>query len=250
MVKILYMKRFPKLFSFSDLQETYKTASAFSVYVYRAMKRNDIKQVKRGLYALVNPTTGMIFATKFQIASRLFDDAFFSYHEALEYYGLANQSFVSEFTYLTKYHARDLEFEDVIYKAKKSNCNLFIEDRIEEEGIRVVSLERAIIDSIDYISLSGGLEEVEYALENCPKLNIQHVEQLLKTYNKKTLYQKVGYLFEKHFGNAIPEEFYQNCLEHSGSAIVYLECNVGEGKLNAKWKLVIKGERIATDEVF
>ena len=110
------------------------------------------KQVKRGLYALVNPTTGMIFATKFQIASRLFDDAFFSYHEALEYYGLANQSFVSEFTYLTKYHARDLEFEDVIYKAKKSNCNLFIEDRIEEEGIRVVSLERAIIDSIDYIS--------------------------------------------------------------------------------------------------
>ena len=81
------MKQLPKLFSFNDLKDTYKTASDFSVFVYRAIKRDDVKQVKRGLYALVNPSTGMIFANKFQIASHLFDDAYFSYHDALEYYG-------------------------------------------------------------------------------------------------------------------------------------------------------------------
>ncbi len=244
------MKRLPKLFSFIDLKDTYKTASDFSVFVYRAMKRGDVKQVKRGLYALVNPSTGIIFATKFQIASRLFDDAYFSYHDALEYYGLANQSFISFFTYLTKSHARDLKFGDVIYQAKKSNCDLFIKDRMREEGVRVVSLERAIIDSIDCLSLTGGLEEVEYALDNCPKLNIRDVEQLLKAYDKKLLYQKVGYLFEKHFGDDISEEFYQDCLKHSGSSVVYIECNTGEGKLNSKWKLMIKEKGNIPDVLF
>lgn len=243
------MKLIPELFSFKDLKDTYKTASDFSVFVYRAIKRGDVKQVKRGLYALVNPSTGMIFATKFQIASHLFDDAYFSYHDAIEYYGLANQSFVSIFTYLTKSHARDLEFEDVTYKAKKSNCDLFIRDRMKEEGIRVVSLERAIIDSIDCISLAGGLEEVEYALDICHKLNLKDVETLLKAYNKNVLYQKVGYLFEKHFGNDIPEEFYKECLKHSGNTVIYLNCYHGQAKLNAKWKLMVKKERYLPDEL-
>ena len=238
------------LFSFNELKGTYKTASDFSVFVYRAIKRGDIKQVKRGLYALVNPSTGVIFATKFQIASHLFDDAYFSYHDALEYYGLANQSFVSIFTYLTNSHARDLEFEDVTYKAKKSNSDLFIRDRMKEEDIRVVTLERAIVDSIDCLSLAGGLEEVEYALDTCHKLNLKDVQLLLKAYDKNLLYQKVGYLFEKHFGNDVPKEFYEECSEHSGNTVIYLECNPGEGKLNAKWKLMIKKERDLPNELF
>ena len=81
-----YMKQLPILFSFNELKDSYETPSDFSVFVYRAMKRGDIKQIKRGLYALINPSTGDIFASKFQIASRLFGDAYFSYHEAIEYY--------------------------------------------------------------------------------------------------------------------------------------------------------------------
>ena len=121
---------------------------------------------------------------------------------------------------------------------------------MKEEGIRVVSLERAIIDSIDYLSLAGGLEEIEYALDNCPKLNLKDVLLLLKTYNKNLLYQKVGYLFEKHFGNDIPKEFYNECFKHSGNTVVYLECNPGEGKLNTRWKLMIKEKRELPNELF
>ena len=170
----------------------------------RASERGEIRQIKRGLYALVNPSTGNIFATKFQIASHLFDDAYFSYHEALEYYGLANQSFVSYFTYLTHVYVNDVDFEDVIYHSKKSGYDLEILNRIKEEDIRVVSLERAIVDSIDSPSLSGGLEEIEYALSNCHRLNLDKIEMLLKHYDKSFLYQKVGYLFDKHFGEEIP----------------------------------------------
>ena len=175
------MKTLPILFKYEDIKEFYPNVSSFYAFVDRASKRGEIRQIKRGLYALVNPSTGNIFATKFQIASHLFDDAYFSYHEALEYYGLANQSFVSYFTYLTHVYVDDVVFEDVIYHSKKSGYDLEILNRIKEEDIRVVSLERAIVDSIDSPSLAGGLEEIEYALSNCRKLKIDKIEMLLKS---------------------------------------------------------------------
>ena len=244
------MKTLPILFKYEDIKDLYPTVEAFYAFVGRAIKRGELKQIKRGLYALVNPSTGNIFATKFQIASHLFDDAYFSYHEALEYYGLANQSFVSYFTYLTHVYVNDVDFEDVIYHSKKSGYDLEILNRIKEEDIRVVSLERAIVDSIDSPSLAGGLEEIEYALSNCRKLKIEKIEMLLKHYDKAFLFQKVGYLFEKHFGDEVPESFYKLCLSKIGKKIQYFEAKVGYSKLVLKWKLMVPLERSEPDELF
>ena len=244
------MKTLPILFKYEDIKDLYPNVESFYAFVGRAIKRGELKQIKRGLYALVNPSTGNIFATKFQIASHLFDDAYFSYHEALEYYGLANQSFVSYFTYLTHVYVDDVDFEDVIYHSKKSGYDLEILNRIKEEDVRVVSLERAIVDSIDSPSLAGGLEEIEYALDSCRKLKIEKIEMLLKHYDKAFLYQKVGYLFEKHFGNDVPESFYKLCLSKIGNKINYFESKTGYSKLVLKWKLMVPIERSEPDELF
>jgi predicted transcriptional regulator of viral defense system len=244
------MKQLPILFSHNDILDLYPTISSFSSFVFRSVKRGTVKQIKKGLYALVDPSTGNLYASHFQIASRLFEDSYFSYHEALDYYGLANQSFVSNFTYLAHTYARELEFDGVTYKAKKSTCNLQILDRIKEEGVRVVSLERAIVDSIDCPSLAGGLEEIGHALDNAPELDLQLVSQLLECSNEKVLYQKIGYLFEKHYGGKIPAEFYEKCLQHCGEKIVYFESRVGRAKLNLKWKLMVEEEGALPDELF
>ena len=244
------MKKLPILFKYEDVRELFPNVINFYSFVDRSSKRDELRKIKRGLYALVNPSTGSIFATKFQIASHLFDDAYFSYHEALEYYGLANQSFVSSFSYLTHVYVNDVIFEDVIYHSKKSACDLEIIDRMKEEGIRVVSLERAIIDSIDCPSLAGGLEEIEYALDSCRKLKLDKIEMLLEHYNKSFLYQKVGYLFEKHFGNEMPNSFYSLCLSKIGNKINYFEAKVGFSKLVLKWKLMVPQERKLPNELF
>ena len=238
------------LFSYNDIKEMYPNRESFNSFLRRFLKNGNIKQVKKGLYALVDPTTGMIYASKFQIACRLFDDAYFSYHEAIEYYGLATQSFVSHFTYLTHVYVDDVEFEDNVYTSKKSNCNLEIINRMNENGVRVVSLERAIVDSIDNPGYAGGLEEIEYALDACRDLDINKVITMLTYYDKAYLYQKVGYLFEKHFGNRVPESFYQLCLSKSGNKIQYFESNVGFAKLVLKWKLMVPKERSMPDEIY
>ena len=244
------MKILPALFSYEDLKEMYPNRNSFNSFLSRSLKAGNIKQIKRGLYALIDPTTGTIYASKFQIASRLFDDAYFSYHEALEYYGLATQSFVSRFTYLTHVYVEDVDFEENIYSSKKSVCDLEIIDRMREDGTRVVSLERAIVDSIDSPSYAGGLEEIENALDACRDLHIEKIIMMLEFYNKAYLYQKIGYLFEKHFGNRVPESFYQLCLSKSGNKVRYFESNVGSAKMIHKWKLMVPKERKIPNEIY
>ena len=244
------MKSMPILFKYEDIKSLYPKKDSFYSFLKRSLKKGTIKQIKKGLYALVDPSTGGIYATKFQIASHLFSDSFFSYHEALEYYGLSNQSFVSRFTYLTHVYVDDIDFEDVIFISKKDECNLEILDQMEAEDIRVVSLERAIIDSIDNPHYAGGLEEIENALTICRKLDLNKVIKMLEYYDKAFLYQKVGYLFEKHFGEELPESFYQLCLSKSGNKIQYFEAKVGYAKLVLKWKLMVPIERSFPDDIF
>ena len=244
------MKILPMLFSYKDVKEMYPNRDSFNSFLHRSIKKGSIKQIKKGLYAVVDPTTGAIYASKFQIASHLFNDSYFSYHEALEYYGLSTQSFVSHFTYLTHVYVKDLDFEENIYSSKKSTCDLEILDRIEQNGVRVVSLERAIIDCIDNPSYAGGLEEIEYALDMCRDLDLEKVERMLNYYDKSFLYQKVGYLFEKHFGNKIHDSFYKLCLSKSGNKIQYFEAKVGFAKLVLKWKLMVPQEKSFPDEIY
>ena len=244
------MKTLPILFSYDDVKTLYPNANGFYSFLKRAIKSGRIKQVKKGLYALVDPSTGGVYANKFQIASRLFDDSYFSYHDALEYYGLATQSFVSQFTYLTHIRVNPVDFDDIIYYSKISVCNLEIIDHVKENGVRVVSLERAIIDSIDNYHLGGGLDEVEMAIQASQKLNIEKVIMLLEFYNKAFLYQKVGYLFEKYYGEKIPKSFYELCLSKIGTKRMYLDCTPGRTKLISKWNLIVKNDGGLPNELF
>ena len=244
------MKVIPMLFSYDDIKEMYPKRDSFNSFLRRSLKAGKIKQIKKGLYAMVDPTIGGIYASRFQIASSLFEYAYFSYHEALEYYGLATQVFVSRFTYLTHVYVRDVVFEDVIYSSKKDMCDLEIIDHMKENGTRVVSLERAIVDSIDNPGYAGGLEEIENALDACRDLYIDRVIKMLEYYDKAYLYQKVGYLFEKHFGNRVPDSFYQLCLSKSGNKIHYFESKVGFAKLILKWKIMVPVERTMPKDIF
>ena len=244
------MKILPRLFTYEDVKDMYPNINGFYSFLKRSIKNGNIKQIKKGLYALVDQSTGRVYASKFQIASNLFSDSYFSYHDALEYYGLATQSFVSQFTYLTHVRVNPITFDDVVYNSKVSKCNLEIKDHIKENGIRVVSIERAIVDSIDNYHLGGGLEEVELALEDCPKLDIEKVISLLKHYDKVILYQKIGYLFEKHFGNEVPSSFYKLCLSKVGNKKVYLDTTPGRTKLISKWNLLVKDSGDMPDELF
>ena len=232
------MEKLPILFKYNDLMHRYPNKNSFYLFVYRNLKKGTIKQVKKGLYALVDPSTLDIYATKFQIASHLFPDSYFSYHEALEYYGLANQSFVSNFVYLSSGYHKNIEFNDINFVFKKSHIKSQIINHIDEEGVRVVSLERALIDSIDCISLSGGLEEIIYALKNITALNENAIIEVLHEYNESYLYRKVGYLFSTYLKYRLSSKFYKMCESHMNKTRYYLD-KQGKTILSKRWNLIV-----------
>ena len=244
------MKVIPSIFTYSDLKDIYPNVGSFYAFVNRWNKKGKIKQIKKGVYALIDLSTGNLYCSKFQIACSLFKDAYFSYHEALEYYGLANQCFVSSFVYLTHFYARTISFEENDYISKKSNTDQFIINRMNEEGIRVVSKERCIIDCIDNMYLGGGLEEIENALENVKTLNEQNLTTILDFYNKNFLFQKAGYLLKKHLGDALSNSFYEYCKSKIGNKINYLEKKEKGCSLNSEWKLMIHKEKEFPNELF
>ena len=49
--------------------------------------------MRRNLYAVISMETGQAIPNRYQIASRVTDDACVSHHSAFEYYGYANQVF-------------------------------------------------------------------------------------------------------------------------------------------------------------
>ena len=121
---------------------------------------------------------------------------------------------------------------------------------MKEEGIRVVTLERAIVDSIDNITLAGGLEEIEYALDDTPKLNFEDIKHILKKKDKAILYIKVGYLFEKHLGNNVPSSFLKLCLSKVSKHVNYLDKSLNKTKYNKKWNLIVEDDGGIIEELF
>lgn len=60
-----------------------------------------------------------------------------------------------------------------------------------EEGVKVASLERTIIDCIDSPSQAGGLDEVIYALENIQFLDFDKIKEILILKNKNFYIKKL-----------------------------------------------------------
>lgn len=85
--------KFP-VFSVYDVEKLIgnrKTAySKFSSLI----KKDLVRKIRSNIYFPVNPVTGKILASRYQIACAITDTAYISHHSAFEYYGLANQGFL------------------------------------------------------------------------------------------------------------------------------------------------------------
>ena len=86
--------------------------------------------------------TGQAIPNRYQIASRVTDDACVSHHSAFEYYGYANQVFYDVY-FTTQKRVRPFSYDGVNYcpMACRGNTDIIKTDT----GIRVTSLERTVI---------------------------------------------------------------------------------------------------------
>ncbi len=234
------MKRYKELvalrcFTHKDMVQLSGSESAAAWQIRNYLQKGYIERVRRDLYAVISMETGQAIPNRYQIASRVADDACVSHHSAFEYYGYGNQVFYDVY-FATEKRVRPFSYDGVNY------CPLACQGKagiIETEtGVRVTSLERTVIDSIADFQKIGGLEELLRCLLLVPSLDSNKLLDALELYGQSQLYQKTGYILEAMRDElSLPELFFTECEKRSSASKTYLFEKQNDFVLHNRWKL-------------
>lgn len=239
MSKYIELARIP-VFSVKEVEKlTNNTKTAYS-FLNRMMKRGEIRKIRQNIYSWVNPTTGQIAASHYQIGCAITSSAYISHHSALSYHGLANQIFY-EIYVSSETRFRDFEFEGISYKYVASKLTAGIIKAKNTTGVRITNLERTVIDSIKDFEKIGGFEELINSLEIMYYLDENKLKTYLDGYNLQSLYQKTGFLLSYYKTSLqISDDFIKYCKSKIGKSTRYLlKESIGENFYNNTWQLVV-----------
>ena len=228
------------VFTITEVEQlTGNSNTAYSL-LDRLMKKGLMKKVRKNIYSVVNPVTGQIVATRYQIACAITDTAYISHHSAFEYYGLANQVFY-EIYVSSESKFNTFEYDNMTYKYVASRIQEGIVEAKNTTGVRITDLERTVIDSIRDFNKIGGLEELLNCLEGIHFLDEKKVLRYLEIYNTQGLYQRVGYLLQHYQKEMqLSNDFIDSCKEKIGKSRRYLLNEESQKNIyNSEWKLMI-----------
>jgi len=187
----------------------------------RLMKKDSIRKVRKNIYSAVNPVTGQIVATRYQIACAVTDTAYISHHSAFEYYGLANQVF-NELYVSSESKFNTFEYDQITYKYIASRMKDGVVEAKNTTGVRITDLERTVIDSIGDYNKIAGIEELLNCLEGIHYLD---ESKLLKYFQNEM---------------QISDDFISYCKGKIGKSRRYLLNEFNQQNIyNNEWKLMV-----------
>lgn len=236
-------------FTLEDAEKIIGNNFTTKKYLENMIKNGSIHRIKKNLYTCYDFSTYSDCCNRFQIASNLNSDSFVSYHSAFEFYGFYNQVYFDVQVSSTK-KIKYFEYDDYRYVNYLTNSLAQI-DFIQ--GVRVSSIERTIVDSINMLGKVMDTEELIKCLDLISNVNESKLIEMLSIYNKPILYKKVG-LVLSYYKNVynISDTFFTLCKEKGNvSNIGYLiNGNKLDMVFNSEWglysypdlkKLVYKG---------
>jgi len=228
------------VFTIDDVKKLVGNEKTAYSQLDRLMKKGLVQKIRKTIYSAVNPTTGQIVGTRYQIACAITDTAYISHHSAFEYYGLANQVF-NEVYISSETRFNHFEYDQVSYKYVASRMRAGVVEAKNTTGVRITDLERTAIDSIQDLNKIGGLEELVNCLDRIHYLDEKKLVRYLDIYNTQGLYQKVGYLLDHYRSDMqLSEEFIYYCKSKIGKSRRYLVNEAKEeNSYNNEWKLMI-----------
>lgn len=237
MKKYLHELHQLRLFHKKDVLSFTKDDNAAKELLRRYKKMGLISQIRRDLYSANDLANKVTLATKFEIASRITPSAYLSYHAALEYHGLANQIFY-ELYVSSEERFNNFEYEGISYTYCQSAISLGVVNPPMDSMIKVTDLERTVIDCIDSISRSGGLEELVMCFSLITYLKEKQLLAYLDAYRKQFLFQKAGFIlsyFQKEM--KLSNDFFKECRQRIGKSVRYLTDTSDSKIYNKAWKL-------------
>ena len=178
------------IFSFKEASNLIGNAENTKKYLANMIKNNQLRRIKKNLYSIIDPTTNDDLMNRFVIASHITDNSFVCLHSAFEYYGFYNQNYY-DIQVMSPKRFTNFDYNDYRYCFFLSN-NMNQIDLIQ--GVKVTSIERTIVDSINLLGKSMDIEELIKCLSLIHHINEEKIKDMLGQYDKDLLYRKVGYV--------------------------------------------------------
>jgi len=226
-----------KIFHKKDVMALTKEENAAKEILRRYKKQGLISQVRRDLYVVNDLANKVGLATKFELAGHITPSSCLSYHAALEYYGLANQIFY-ELYVSSEEVFNSFYYEGISYTFCKLKSNVGVVNPVTDPLVRITDLERTILDCIDRIDLSGGLEELVQCFAIITYINEDKLTDYLSHFNKQVLFQKTGFIlsyFQKEM--RLSNVFLEWCKSKIGKSTRYLTERQESDTYFKEWKL-------------
>jgi len=226
-----------KIFHKKEVVALINDANAAKEILRRYKKQGYISQVRRDLYVVTDLATKVAVASKFEIACHITPSSLLSYHAALEYHGLAHQVFYELYVSSEeKFEIFDYEGISYTYHAAVSDAGVVCP--VTDSFVRVTDVERTVIDCINRIDLSGGLEELVQCFAIITCINEKKLIDYLSVFEKQFLYQKAGFIlsyFQKEM--KLSDTFFDLCKSKIGKSTRYLTHTEECDRYFKAWKL-------------
>ncbi len=229
-----------RVFGLSDIQALTGNEKTANSMLSRLIGKGLVRKIRRNMYSCVNPATGELVASRYQIACAVSSSAYLSHHTAFEFHGVAHQVYYEMYVgSLARF--RDFEFGGITYRRVAPKIELGVVEPRNTEGVRVTDLERTVVDSINDFEKIGGFEELLHCLSAIHYLNEDRLKTYLDAYGTQVLYQKVGFLLEQFRQDLhLSQAFFDYCKSKVGNSTRYLSKEaIYGGVYNRKWGLVV-----------
>jgi predicted transcriptional regulator of viral defense system len=180
-------------------------------------------------------------------------DSLVAYHTALQFHGIA-YSLHFQYVFQSMKKIRNFQFRDDRFKmtayskSLPENKRFIFTDKIDHHGfnVRVTQLERTLVDTLDRINLSGGLEEVWRSLNSIQKINVDNVRDYAFLLGNSTTIAKVGFYLRLHQKRwSVSEDYFAAFEKYLPRSVHYLDRrNRINGKYIKEWRIVVPQELI------
>ena len=216
------LAQFP-VFTLNDAMQVIDSGAGNAPQVLNAMvKKGSVRRIRQNLYTCADYVNGGDVATNFDIASKITPSSFVAYHSAFEFYGFYNQIF-SEVQVCSESRFTNFEDKGYSYRYFASDTQSQVDTL---RGVRVTSIERTIVDSINMLGKVMDTEELLKCIELIHLVNEQKIKDMLLFYNKDILFRKVGYILS-YFKEELhlSDELFEFCRKQSNISHIGLLCS-------------------------
>ena len=201
--------------------------------------RGYIDQVRHGLWVTLGLDDHQPVASRYELATAVTPSACVSHHSAFAYHGYANQvTYEMVVTSVTRFNP--FEYDGLNYRRFAPRIDAGVAS--PSKMVRVTDLERTVLDSINDVAKTGGLEELLTCLDALPYLDPGRLITYLGMYGKQSLYQKTGYLLSL-FNDMLrlPESFFAACEAGRGRSVAYLDPDLptADRAYDRRWQLIV-----------